>query len=96
MVRVKNPNEYKHIGFEKAKIKSKMYSAILKHKKTGKIKKIHFGDPKMQNFRDVTGLNLYPQLIHGDKERRRRFRARHKNNAKYKFSSGFFSFYYLW
>lgn len=96
MVRVKNPNEYKHIGFEKATAKNSMYNAILKHKKTGKIKKIPFGHKKFSNFQDRTGLNLYPHLIHGDKERRKRFRARHKENAKHRFSSAFFAFRWLW
>jgi len=95
-MRVPNPGDYKLNGFRKSTRKNKMYDAILSNKKTGKHKIIPFGDNKMENYRDVTGLNLYPKLIHGDKKRRKNFRARHKKNAKYKFSSAWFSYYYLW
>jgi len=84
-------------GFIKSNKKGKMYSAILKNKNNGKIKKLDFGDSTMQNYRDITGLNLYPHLIHNDKRRRRLFQARHKGFLKKNmFSPSFFSYYFLW
>lgn len=95
-MRIKNPEDYTLKGFRKSKTKGKMYDAILKHKVTDKNKYIPFGDNQMENFRDRTGLNLYPNLIHGDKERKKKWIARHRKNIKYKFSSAYFSWKYLW
>jgi len=53
-----------------------MYSAILKNKENDREVKIHFGDNKLGNYQDKTGLNAYPKLTHGDKQRRRNFRSR--------------------
>ena len=96
MVRIKNPNEYSLLRFEKSKAKNKMYSAILKHKETGKTRKVSFGDISMENYRDLTGLNLYPHLIHSDRTRRKSFRKRFAKDASHKFSSAYFSMNYLW
>ena len=96
MVRLNNPNNYKFIKFEKSKTKNKMYDAILYNINTSKFKRIPFGDNKMENYRDITGLNSYPNLIHNDKHRRKLFRKRHYKNAKYKYSSAYFSYNYLW
>lgn len=89
--------KYDFINFEKSHRKNKMYNAILENKKTKRIVKVPFGDDKMQNFRDITGLNLYPHLIHGDTKRRKAFRARHKGYLKKGFfSPSLFSYYFLW
>ena len=90
--------EYNNVilRFEKSKTKNKMYDAILLNKKTNRNKKIPFGDNKMENYRDITGLNRYRHLIHNDKKRRKNFRSRHGKNAKYKFSSAYFAYKYLW
>lgn len=96
MVRIKNPENYKLLRFEKSNTKNKMYDAILFNVKTKRKKKIPFGDNKMENYRDITGLHLYPHLIHNDKRRRKLFRSRHRKNSKFKFSSAYFSYYYLW
>ena len=88
---------YEFINFEKSNRAGKMYNAIIKDKKTSRIIKIPFGDNKMENYRDVTGLNLYPSLIHGDEKRRANYKARHKGFVKDGYySPGFFSYYYLW
>ena len=88
--------EYDLIGFVKSKTKNKMYDAILKSKK-GELAKVPFGDERFENYWDLTRLNLYPQLNHGDKERRKRYRKRHKVYLKKGYySPGFFSYYYLW
>lgn len=87
--------DYKLIGFEKSKTKNKMYDAILL--KENKKYKVPFGDKRYQNFRDITGLNLYPHLIHDDNKRRKNYRTRHKHAVKKGYySPGYFSYYYLW
>ena len=87
--------DYKLIGFEKSKTKNKMYDAILL--KGNKKYKVPFGDKRYQNFRDITGLNLYPHLIHDDNKRRKNYRTRHKHFLKKGYySPGYFSYYYLW
>jgi hypothetical protein len=90
-------SQYKFVGFRKSKTKGKMYDAKLKSRTTGKIKHVAFGSSSYQNYRDVTGLNLYPRLIHGDKERRRRYHVRHKHYVKVGYySAGYFAMKYLW
>ena len=88
--------EYKLLGFEKATNKNKQYNALLQRKTDNKIIRVPFGS-MMENYQDKTGLNLYPHLIHGNKERRRLYRARHKVYLKDGYySPGWFSFYVLW
>lgn len=86
------------LGFRKSSRKGKMYDAILINKKdTTKKKYVPFGSNKHQNFSDRTGRNLYPKLIHGDQERRKRYIARHKGFVRKGFySPGYFSMVYLW
>lgn len=89
--------DYKFLGFKKSDKKDKMYYALLVNIYTNKLVKVHFGHNKMGNYRDITGLNAYPNLIHNDLERRRRFQARHKGYLKDGYySPSFFSYYYLW
>lgn len=90
-------NKYKFLGFRKSDKKDKMYYAVLENKDNYNTVRVHFGHNKYQNFRDITGLNAYPFLIHGDLERRKRYRARHKGYLKDGYySPSFFSYYYLW
>ena len=86
--------DYILLGFEKAKAKNKKYSALLKNKKTGRIKKINFGDVRYQQYYDRLGL--YSHLNHGDPERRRRYIARHSANSFKPYSANYFSRFYLW
>ena len=73
-----------------------MYDAILLDN-SGKFIIVPFGDKRYENYQDKTKLNLYPHLIHGDKERRKRYRSRHKVYLKKGyFSPSYFSFHYLW
>lgn len=84
-------------GYRKSSRKGKMYDAILKNKSNGKLVYVPFGDNSMGNFKDDTNLNLYPHLIHGDKERRRRYKARAKGKVKKGYySPSFFSYFILW
>lgn len=89
--------DYKLLGFRKSNNKDKMYYALLENKQTKRLTKVHFGHDKMGNYRDITGLNAYPHLIHNDKDRRRRYRARAVGQVKTGYySSSFFSYHYLW
>jgi methionyl-tRNA formyltransferase len=89
--------EYTLVRFEKSKQKNKKYSAILENKSTKKTKRINFGDTRYQNYRDITGLNLYPQLVHNDKSRRQKYIARHSSKVREGYySAGYFALKYLW
>ena len=89
--------DHKIFGYEKSHRVGKMYNAMLLKKGSPKLIKVPFGDNKMGNYQDKTGLNLYPKLIHGDKKRRKAFQARMKHNLKEGYySPSFFSYYILW
>jgi hypothetical protein len=89
--------EYKLTGYQKSKRKHKKYDALLENKKTGRIVKVPFGDKRYENFRDLTGLNLYEHLIHNDAKRRRLYRQRHNKDLKTGYySPGWFSYYITW
>lgn len=81
------------IGFEKGKWPKK-YNAIIMSHKTGRIKRIPFGDRRYQQYRDRTPLKLYSHLDHNDPERRRRYYLRHGKATKW--SPKYFSHRYLW
>ena len=91
-----NPDNYKFIEFKKSKTKNKKYDAILMDKKTKIIKRVPFGQKGYQQFRDNTGIGLYHHLDHHDPKRRALYRKRHDGEQKNKYSSGWFSYYYLW
>jgi predicted HAD superfamily hydrolase len=55
-------SQYSFVRYEKSTKAGKMYTAILKNKQTDREVKIHFGDNKMGNYQDKTGLNAYPKL----------------------------------
>ena len=89
--------DHKLVEFEKSDNKNKMYYAVLENKTTHKRVKVPFGSKFHMNYQDLTGLNKYPHLIHGDDERRRRYRARHKVYLREGYySPSHFSFYFLW
>lgn len=90
-------SEYKFIKFEKSKTANKKYDAILQNKKTKKLKKIPFGDKRYQQYQDTTGLGIYSDKDHKDKERRLNYRKRHKVYIKDGYySAGYFSMNFLW
>jgi len=91
-----NMTNHRLLGFEASENKNKMYNAILLSN-TGKLIKIPFGEKRFENYQDKTTMNLYPHLIHGDKERRKRYQQRHKVFLKKGYySPSYFSYYYLW
>ena len=83
-----------------SKSKNKKYSVYVI--KNDKKKLIHFGDSRMQHYKDKLGH--YSNLDHGDKERRRRYLARAKGikdkngnlTWKNKNSANYYSIKYLW
>ena len=93
---LENPDQYKFLRFEKSHLKNKKYNAVLLNKETGRERKVPFGAIGYEQYKDSTGLNLYSKLDHLDKDRRKRYRERHKGEEKNKFSSGYFSYKYLW
>lgn len=88
--------QYKLIGFERSHIKTKKYNAILLNKKTGRNVRVPFGGRGYEQYKDSTGLGLYSKYDHADKNRRRLYRARHKNDNLKDYGPGYFSWYYLW
>ena len=88
---------HKLLGFRKSTRKGKMYDGLIMKYPSGKLIKVPFGSKDYENFSDKTGLNLYPNLIHGDKERQKRYKARHLRwIRKGYFSPSYFSMKYLW
>lgn len=55
----------------------KKYTAFVKNRKTRKIRKIHFGDQRYQQYKDRTKLKLYASKDHKTKRRMQRYYLRH-------------------
>lgn len=85
--------------FKKSTRKGKKYMVI-----TPKGKKIHFGALGYQHYKDTTGLNLYSNLNHLDKSRRKNYLSRAKGiknkqgklTWKDKESPNYYAVKYLW
>ena len=72
------------IKFQKGTFPKK-YTAFIKNKKTKKIRKIHFGDSRYQQYKDRTPLKLYKHLNHYTRKRMHNYFNRHsgiKNRKK--------------
>ena len=67
---------------------NKKYDAYINNKKYS------FGDTRYEQYNDAIGY--YKDLNNYDKKRRANYRARHKNDKLNEYSSGYFSYYYLW
>jgi hypothetical protein len=93
---IHNPQDYKFLRFEKSHLKTKKYNAVLLNKKTKTERRIPFGQRGYEQYKDTTGLGLYSKVNHLDKNRRRLYRIRHDGEQFNKYSSGYFSYYYLW
>jgi hypothetical protein len=92
---VKNPENYRLVKFVKSHLPGKKYDAILENKKTKQEKVVPFGDVKYEQYKDKV-LGLYKSKNHNDAKRREAYRKRHEGEDKNKFSSGYFSYKYLW
>lgn len=75
------------VSVKKSKTPGKDYTAFFKDSKTGKTHKQDFGDGNMDHYN-----------IHKDKERRRRYRIRHKKDLDTNdpTRAGYLSYYLLW
>ena len=92
-----NKQDWRLVAFKKSKTKHKKYDAILVNMYTGRTRKVAFGDKREEHYKDQVHLGLYKYLDHGDQERKRLYRARHKHNLKKGYySAGWFSYYFLW
>ena len=84
------------IRFTRSNRRNKMYDAVIQNSR-GKLINIPFGDKRYENYHDLTGLNLYPHLNHGDRKRRDLYKKRHKVYLKKGYySPSYFSYFYLW
>ena len=100
---IDRPEDYKLVGFERSHVRGKKYDAILCKKKNtmrkgqkSVVRRVPFGAVGYEQFKDSTGKGLYTRVNHGDPKRRRNYRTRHNGENKRKFSSGYFSWKYLW
>ena len=75
------------VSVKKSEKAGKDYTATFRDSKTGKEKKTHFGDATMDHYN-----------IHRDKERRERYRSRHKKDLSTgdPTKAGYLSYYLLW
>lgn len=90
-VSIKKIKEY-DVAFYPSNRENKKYKAVV-YKDSKKIGTYHFGDKRYEQYKDSVS-NLYSKLNHNDKERRKLYRARHKEG---KFPSpAWFSWNYLW
>ena len=71
-------------------------STVKDHKYDGLVngKKYAFGNINYQQYHDKIGY--YKNLDHNDKQRRANYRARHQHDKLDSYSSGFFSYNFLW
>ena len=60
----------------------KKYTAFVKHIKTKKVRKIHFGDRRYEQYKDRTKLQLYKNKNHGSRKRMRNYFSRHSGTKK--------------
>jgi hypothetical protein len=95
--------DYDLIGFEKSHLANKKYNAILVDRNNReRMIRVPFGAIRpdgepYEQYKDLTGLNLYSDWDHNDKKRRKRFVQRHKRNFKHNmYSPTYFAIHYLW
>lgn len=88
-----NPKDWNLIKIEVSTNKKKKYDAFLENKKTKQIKKVSFGARGMDQYFDKIGY--YFANDHLDKERRKKYYARHGRKAD-KYTAKWFSSRYLW
>lgn len=86
----------------RAEIPARLWNKYRPDERVNTVKVIHFGALGYQHYHDVIGY--YRSLDHKDKERRRRYRARHSGSTnkkgkpayKVKYSPSYLAYYYLW
>lgn len=93
---VDKPREYRLLKFTRSQTRGKKYDAVLLNKRTRREKRVPFGAIGYEQYLDSTGQGLFSGSNHGDPKRRKNYRTRHAGENKRKFSSGYFSWKYLW
>lgn len=90
--------DYTFIKFEKSLKPTAKYDAVLKHIKSGKLKRVPFGSKKHEQYKDSTGLGLYSHKDHLDIKRRSHYRLRHgaKGYQLVEFSPAYYAWHFLW
>ena len=94
-MKLRNPNDYKFKRFERSKTAGKKYDAVLENKKSKTERRVPFGARGYDQYKDKA-LGLYSGRDHNDTKRRDLYRKRHAGEEKAKYSSGYFSWKYLW
>ena len=79
--RRKNAMKERIIKFKKGPFPKK-YTAFIKNNKTKKIRKIHFGDRRYQQYKDRTPLKLYKHKNHTTRKRMQNYFNRHSGTKK--------------
>lgn len=94
--------KYNILKFKKSSRKNKKYDVYVYI--DDKLKKISFGDNRMQQWKDQTPLKLYSHMDHNDPKRRKQYRARaskiKNKKGEYTFNkpeyANYWSYNYLW
>lgn len=90
-------SDYRLVKIQKSDKAGKKYTAVIQQKPAGKIKYIHFGALGYEQYRDSTKLKLYKKYDHGDRNRQKKYIARHQGFIKPGYySPGQMSMDYLW
>jgi len=92
---IPDPDNYRFLRFQVSETKGKKYDAILQNLETKKERRVSFGDRNYAQYEDKA-LGVYSRFDHKDKDRRANYIRRHENDIHNKFSSGWFSRWYLW
>ena len=96
MVVLDNPDKYVFLRFEVNDKGIQKYKAILLNTETNNEVTVKFGHKKYQQYKDLTGIGAYSDLDHNDERRRELYRKRHAKEKDIRFSSGWFTYHYLW
>ena len=96
------------INFERGPYPKK-YTAYIQDNKTKRIRKIHFGDRRYQQYKDRTPLQLYKKGNHNTRKRMQNYFSRHSgtknrqeaikkeiHKSKGKYTAKILSHKYLW
>ena len=61
------------VSIQKSPNKGKKYLAIIRNKKNGKLRKIHFGSSTNYQYKDSTKIKSWKHKNHNDTKRRRNY-----------------------
>ena len=95
------------LWIEVSRARNKKYCAVVHSRRTGKTRRINFGDTRYGQYKDQTRLRAYAGKDHGDPARRRSYFKRHsgvstkaaalrKERARGVISAKLLSHTYLW